>query len=353
MPTPYGSRGGMAFGAGELRVLRRALALALHPSSATVQDVQDCYRLAESVDDAARESARFRAFLLADLARYRTALPGTASGYFALLSDVLDTGYRPETADFAALRALRGNPVAAALLDRCRAVVAETVQARPADRAPLPAARAERAPGAPSPRSGGTSSGVHAGTRSTALGAPSGPRATPPAPVPHEPVPQEPAPRGATPPHGAPLPRPVATVPPPALAVFPVSRRRLLALPGGLAADAPYAAEAAGAPEPSGPAEPREEPSRAPETGPESEQEEGAPDRQTAPEPERAPESEPAPEPAKPESEPKRRAPARPAAPGRPVPTPAEVFPPKRRSAPPGKSSSTVAGRCPRQLAAG
>ena len=54
MPTPYGSRGGMAFGAEELRVLRRALALALHPgpASAPPEDVQDCLRLAESVDEA-------------------------------------------------------------------------------------------------------------------------------------------------------------------------------------------------------------------------------------------------------------------------------------------------------------
>ncbi|MER0245589.1 hypothetical protein AAHZ94_27145, partial [Streptomyces sp. HSW2009] len=34
MPTPYGSRGGMAFSADELRVLRRALALALEPTTA-------------------------------------------------------------------------------------------------------------------------------------------------------------------------------------------------------------------------------------------------------------------------------------------------------------------------------
>lgn len=352
MPTPYGSRGGMAFGAGELRVLRRALALALHPSSATVQDVQDCHRLAESVDDAARESARFRAFLLADLARYRAALPGTAGGYVALLSDALDAEYRPEPADFAALRALRGNPVAAALLDRCRAVVAETVQARPVDRAPLPAARAERAPGAAPSRSGGTSAGPPSGVRGTGPGAPGGPRATPATPAPQEPVvPHGPAPHAPMPPHGAPLPRPAATLPP-ALAVVPGSRRRLLALPGGLATDAPYPAEASGAPEPSGPTEPPEKPSRTPETGSEAEQEEGAPDR-PAPEPERAPESEPASEPGEPESDPERRSPSGPAAPGRPVPTPAEVFPPKRRSAPPGKTSSAVAGRCPRQLAAG
>ncbi|MEU9625231.1 hypothetical protein ACFZDB_13095 [Streptomyces luteogriseus] len=119
MPTPYGSRGGMAFGVEELRVLRRALALALDPTPASADDVQDCLRLAESLDEALREGARLRAFLVADLGRYRAALPGTAAGYLALLDEALGAGYRPLPDDLAALRALRGNPAAAALLDRC------------------------------------------------------------------------------------------------------------------------------------------------------------------------------------------------------------------------------------------
>ncbi|WP_189326579.1 hypothetical protein [Streptomyces flaveus] len=118
MPTPYGSRGGMAFGAEELCVLRRALALALHPTPVSAEEVQDCLRLAESVDEAAREGARLRAFLLADLARYRAALPGAAARYLTLLEEALSAGYRPEPADLSALRALRGNPVAATLLAR-------------------------------------------------------------------------------------------------------------------------------------------------------------------------------------------------------------------------------------------
>ncbi|MFD5158102.1 hypothetical protein ACFWMJ_08520 [Streptomyces hawaiiensis] len=109
----------MAFGAEELRVLRRALALALHPTPASADDVQDCLRLAESLDEALREGARLRAFLVADLGRYRAALPGTAAGYLALLDEALGAGYRPLPDDLAALRALRGNPAAAALLDRC------------------------------------------------------------------------------------------------------------------------------------------------------------------------------------------------------------------------------------------
>ncbi|MET9156035.1 hypothetical protein ABZX82_32865 [Streptomyces griseoflavus] len=119
MPTPYGSRGGLAFGAEELRVLRRALALALHPTPASADDVQDCLRLADSLDEATRESARLRAFLLADLGRYRAALPGTAAGYLTLLEEALGAGYRPDPDDLAALRALRGNPTAAALLRHC------------------------------------------------------------------------------------------------------------------------------------------------------------------------------------------------------------------------------------------
>ncbi|MFJ7898450.1 hypothetical protein [Streptomyces anthocyanicus] len=119
MPTPYGPRGGMAFGAQELRVLRRALALALNPSPVSAQEAQDCLHLADSLDEAMREGARLRAFLLADLARYRAALPGTATGYLALLDEALGAGHRPDADDLAALGALRGTPAAAALLARC------------------------------------------------------------------------------------------------------------------------------------------------------------------------------------------------------------------------------------------
>ncbi|MEU6219934.1 hypothetical protein ABZ845_20815 [Streptomyces sp. NPDC047022] len=142
MPTPYGSRGGLAFGAEELCVLRRALALALQPRTASSEDVQDCLRLAESVDEAVREGARLRAFLLADLARYRAALPGSLTGYLALLEDALHAGYRPVLDDLAALRALRGNPAAATLLDRCEALAEREARPCPAPRgAVIPASR--------------------------------------------------------------------------------------------------------------------------------------------------------------------------------------------------------------------
>ncbi|MFE9682591.1 hypothetical protein ACFYXC_18625 [Streptomyces sp. NPDC002701] len=130
----------MAFGAEELRVLRRALALALHPSPASAQDVQDCLRLAETVDEATREGARLRAFLLADLARYRAALPGTAAGFLTLLEEALGAGYHPVPDDLSALRALRGNPVAALLLDRCHALAEQDVRRRLALRS-VPASR--------------------------------------------------------------------------------------------------------------------------------------------------------------------------------------------------------------------
>lgn len=131
----------MAFGAEELRVLRRALALALHPGPASAEDVQDCHRLAESLDEAMREAARLRAFLVADLGRYRAALPGTAAGYLRLLGEVLGAGYRPVPDDLAALRALRGTPAAAALLDRCQTLAEQDVRARLAGRATPEAAR--------------------------------------------------------------------------------------------------------------------------------------------------------------------------------------------------------------------
>jgi hypothetical protein len=120
----------MAFGVEELRVLRRALALALHPGQASAGDVQDCFRLAESLDEAMCEGARLRAFLVADLARYRAALPGTAAGYLTLLEEALGAGHRPTPDDLSALRALRGDPAAAALLDRCRTLAEQDVRAR-------------------------------------------------------------------------------------------------------------------------------------------------------------------------------------------------------------------------------
>ncbi|MGW1489881.1 hypothetical protein [Streptomyces sp. NBC_00191] len=140
----------MAFSADELRVLRRALASALHPAPLADEDVQDCLRLADSVDEAVREAGRLRTFLLADLARYREALPGSAAGYLELLQDALAAGYDPRPEDLAALRTLRGHPVGAAVLRRCQTLAEHSVRARLAGRAVRTGSRPPAS--APTPR---------------------------------------------------------------------------------------------------------------------------------------------------------------------------------------------------------
>jgi hypothetical protein len=181
----------MAFGVEELRVLRRALALALHPAPASAEDIKDCHRLAESLDEAVREGARLRAFLVADLARYRAALPGTAAGYLTLLEEALGAGYRPEPDDLAALRALRGNPVAAALLSRCQVLAERAVRARLAGSTAT--RRARVAPVVPASRTrllalpGGLSGGVSGGPSEAARGGPADQNAKEPAKRPAQP----------------------------------------------------------------------------------------------------------------------------------------------------------------------
>lgn len=200
MPTPYGSRGGMAFSAAELLVLRRSLAHALQSSTAplTAAEVQDCLRLAASVDEAVREAGRLRAFLLDDLARYRRALPGSLSGYLELLQDALAAGYEPDPDDLSALRALRANPVAAAVLERAQGVAGRSVRRRLAAAAPAPRTRLLALAG---------------GRGEPAAAAPRPERRRPePAPTepsrkdasPKEPAPREPSPKGPSPKEPAP-----------------------------------------------------------------------------------------------------------------------------------------------------
>ncbi|WP_275558910.1 hypothetical protein [Streptomyces sp. 5-6(2022)] len=263
MPTPYGSRGGMAFSADELRVLRRALAIALQPDPVTpsagplgpdrAEEVQDCLRLAEAVDEAVREGGRLRAFLLDELARYRAALPGAAVGYLEQLQGALAAGYEPLAEDLAALRALCGSAAGGdeatrrrALLSQCEYLAERGVRARLAERA----------------------------------GAVVEPRTRPVAP-------------------------------------------RLRALPGGVSAGSGTAARGAAR--------------RGPETAREA--------VQKADEPKREPRKKPTPPEHGDREEPKRREPGRRAPrPGRPVPTPAEVFPPKRRRpSPPPEHESRLA----------
>ena len=209
----------MAFGVEELRVLRRALALALHPAPASAEDIKDCHRLAESLDEAVREGARLRAFLVADLARYRAALPGTAAGYLTLLEEALGAGYRPEPDDLAALRALRGSPAGAALLIRCQMLAERDVRARLAGA--TGARRAPVAPAVPASRtrllalpgglSGGLSGGLDEGRPGVARGGPAEQDAKEPAKRPAKPPvrpAEKPAPAPADPKPSRPIPTP-------------------------------------------------------------------------------------------------------------------------------------------------
>ncbi|WP_372408786.1 hypothetical protein [Streptomyces luteireticuli] len=219
MPTPYGSRGGMAFSADELRVLRRALAIALQPRTEPIgmhemheqremretREKQKCLRLAQAVDEAARESGRLRAFLRADLARYRAALPGTAPGYLARLQDALAAGHRPGAEDLAALRALCAAPAGPAetvrryaLLRRCErehrvAAAVPHSRATGAAESPKPGAKPAPKPGAaPAPER------------------PKAPPAPPGAPRPDRPIP---TPGEVFPPRRKPAPPPESRVP--------------------------------------------------------------------------------------------------------------------------------------------
>lgn len=138
----------MAFSADELRVLRRALAIALQPTtvpalpgSDRAEEVRDCLRLAEAVDAAVHEGGRLRAFLFEELARYRDALPGAALGYLDRLQGALAAGYLPRPEDLAALRRLSAARVGAgeaarrrALLVRCERLAEQHVRARLARR---------------------------------------------------------------------------------------------------------------------------------------------------------------------------------------------------------------------------
>ncbi|MBV2154612.1 hypothetical protein [Kitasatospora sp. SUK 42] len=155
MPTPHGSRGGMAFSADEVRVLRRALAQALHPAIPVhlqgpdrtafagpgvelwAEDVQDALRLTEAIDEAVQEGGRLRAFLLADLARYRAALPGSAAGYLERLEEAVSDGYLPGPEDLTALRGLSRQPCGhgerarrSRLAGRCHALAEAAVRER-------------------------------------------------------------------------------------------------------------------------------------------------------------------------------------------------------------------------------
>ncbi|TLQ48256.1 hypothetical protein [Streptomyces marianii] len=183
----------MAFSADELRVLRRALAIALNPDQSRRADrgdgpgantAQECLRLAQSVDEAVREASRLRAFLFADLERYRDALPGSAGGYLELLHEALAAGHGPAPEDLEALRSLRPTPLSEVLLERCQDLAEESVRARSADRA------AARAPSAPPSRARLQAlPGGRAGAGDKQEPRPASPKPSRPAPRPERPIP--------------------------------------------------------------------------------------------------------------------------------------------------------------------
>ncbi|MGF1429652.1 hypothetical protein [Kitasatospora sp. LaBMicrA B282] len=162
MPTPHGSRGGMAFSADEVRVLRRALAQALHPAVPAqlpcgadlwAEDVQEALRLAEAIDEASSEGGRLRRFLLAELVRYRAALPGSARGYLERLEEAVTDGYLPGPDDLTALRGLIRQPCGpgersrrSRLAGRCHALAEAAVRERLARTTGLPHPALEPAP---------------------------------------------------------------------------------------------------------------------------------------------------------------------------------------------------------------
>ncbi|MCT2590034.1 hypothetical protein LHJ74_08930 [Streptomyces sp. N2-109] len=245
MPTPYGSRGGMAFSADELRVLRGALAVALQPAPVHSSDTGDtgAYRqLAEALDEAVREGSRLRSFVLADLARDRAALPGSAAGYLEQLEDALAAGYLPRPDDLAALRLLCADPAGpveaarrAELLRRGERLAARAVRARllvlPGGRSALSAERT--AGGSGHPRAGGPDEAPEEAGEETGEQAPGENPAEPPAvapasapeerpdEAPEKPPAKRPAKKPAAPPEA---PAPSRPVPTPA-EVFPPRRR--------------------------------------------------------------------------------------------------------------------------------
>lgn len=149
MPTPHGSRGGMAFSADELRVLRRALAEALShsyrrppavlPGPGREPGRAHAYAgLARALDEALAEASRLRAFRAAEVARYRAALPGAATGYLARLAEALDDGWPPAAEDVAAVRCLAAAPCAPGEAARRAALRRRLERLAPAERHRVP-----------------------------------------------------------------------------------------------------------------------------------------------------------------------------------------------------------------------
>jgi len=129
----------MAFSASEVRVLRRALTVAMRAG----RDSVDFWLLGRAIGEAADERERLRAFMTAELRRYRSALPGSAASFLGCLrSAVDDVAHVPSAEDLAALRATVDLPCGererasrAALLRRCTRLAENDLEQRLAARA--------------------------------------------------------------------------------------------------------------------------------------------------------------------------------------------------------------------------
>ncbi|WP_406285267.1 hypothetical protein [Embleya sp. NBC_00896] len=129
----------MAFSAHEVRILRRALAVALRGG----RDSVDFWLLGRAIGEAQDERERLRAFMTAELRRYRAALPGAASTFLACLRNAVDeVAHVPSAEDLAALRITLDLPCGererasrAALLRRCTRLAEAALEQRLTDRA--------------------------------------------------------------------------------------------------------------------------------------------------------------------------------------------------------------------------
>lgn len=165
MPTPHGDHG-LAFGMPEVRLLRRALHIAMKSGAGTgaatdpaaVSDSTDVsdpaavsdapaasafWLLDRAIAEAENERDRLRAFHLAELDLQRRAVPGSAATYLSALSRAVDAyGHIPTAADLAALRAIADLPCSprersrrAALLVYCADLADRALDARLAEEA--------------------------------------------------------------------------------------------------------------------------------------------------------------------------------------------------------------------------
>lgn len=155
MPTPHGDHG-LAFATHEVRVLRRALMLAMKAGGRPGEEGEsvgagpgsapapvDFWLLDQAIAEAEAERDRLRDFELTELTHHRAALPGTAATYIAALERLVASyAYTPTAEDLAALRSLVELPCGGAertrrrvLLERCSYLAERAMECRLAERA--------------------------------------------------------------------------------------------------------------------------------------------------------------------------------------------------------------------------